>query len=76
MFRLPTLEERRRWNICCICFWEDDPHADTIGEYTLTEARHNFLKHVLMFPRVDPRFHDPALSGGRAMQAKRAIMGV
>ncbi len=27
-----------------------------------------------MFPRSDPRFHDPAVSGARAIQAKRGIM--
>ncbi len=32
------------------------------------------LEHVLMFPREGPRFHYPALSGARALQAKRAIM--
>jgi hypothetical protein len=52
----------------------DDPYADIVGEYSLTEARYNFLEHVLMFPRDDPRFHYSALSGARAMQAKRAIM--
>ncbi len=62
------------WNICPICFWEDDPYGDIFGEYSLTEARHNFLEHLLVFPRNDPRFDDPALSGPRALQAKRAIM--
>ncbi|MFD2115605.1 CPCC family cysteine-rich protein [Paenibacillus yanchengensis] len=44
----PTLEERRNWEICSLCNWEDDgqddPHADQVWggpnqDYSLTEAR-------------------------------------
>ncbi|MDK8183362.1 CPCC family cysteine-rich protein [Paenibacillus sp. UMB4589-SE434] len=54
----PTLEERRGWEICCLCNWEDDgqddPHADKVRggpnqDYSLTEARENFKKHYIMY---------------------------
>ncbi|REK77744.1 CPCC family cysteine-rich protein [Paenibacillus paeoniae] len=54
----PTLEERRGWEICCLCNWEDDgqddPHADKVwggpnSDYSLTEARENFKKHYIMY---------------------------
>lgn len=54
----PTLEERRDWEICCLCNWEDDgqddPHADKVWggpnqDYSLTEARENFKKHYIMY---------------------------
>ena len=54
----PTLEERRGWEICCLCNWEDDgqddPHADEVWggpnqDYSLTEARENFKKHYIMY---------------------------
>ncbi len=54
----PTLEERRGWEICCLCNWEDDgqddPHADKVWggpnqDYSLTEARENFKKHYIMY---------------------------
>lgn len=50
----PTLEERQGWEICCLCNWEDDPHADEVWggpnqDYSLTEARENFKKHYTMY---------------------------
>lgn len=54
----PTLEERRGWEICCLCNWEDDgqddPYADKVWggpnqDYSLTEARENFKKHFIMY---------------------------
>ncbi|MFP4979474.1 CPCC family cysteine-rich protein [Paenibacillus sp. CN-4] len=54
----PTLEERRAWEICCLCEWEDDgqddPHADEVwggpnGDCSLTEARENFKKNYTMY---------------------------
>lgn len=54
----PTLEERRGWEICCLCNWEDDgqddPHADNVWggpnqDYSLTEARENFKKYYIMY---------------------------
>lgn len=54
----PTLEERRGWEICCLCDWEDDgqddPHADEVwggpnADYALMEARNNFKKNYTMY---------------------------
>ena len=47
--RYHTLAEERRWEICPICFWEDDPlqcdepdYAGGVNEESLEEARRNF----------------------------------
>lgn len=54
----PTLEERRGWEICCLCNWEDDgqddAHADKVWggpnhDYSLREARENFKKNFIMY---------------------------
>ncbi|WP_211841510.1 CPCC family cysteine-rich protein [Saccharopolyspora antimicrobica] len=43
-----TLPERGGYELCSLCFWEDDDHdADEVrggpnGSLSLTEARHNF----------------------------------
>lgn len=55
---LPTLSERSSWQICVICWWEDDgqddARADQIwggpnGKYSLTAARANFISHGHMY---------------------------
>ena len=60
----PTLDERGGYDICPLCNWEDDgqddPHADEVwggpnGRYSLTEARENFKKSLIMFGEYDPR---------------------
>lgn len=54
----PTIEERRIFDICELCHWEDDgqddPYADEIwggpnGDYSLAEARKNFKEHLIMY---------------------------
>ncbi len=59
---MPTLEERASWDICTICFWEDDGQdtddADIIRggpnrDYSLTEARSNFAKYQTMYRPTD-----------------------
>lgn len=54
----PTLSERSSWEICTICWWEDegqdDPKADEVwgganGHYSLTDARRNFADHGHMY---------------------------
>ena len=59
---MPTLEERGGWHICPICFWEDDGQdnddADTVRggpnhDYSLSEARANFLSHHTMYRPSD-----------------------
>jgi uncharacterized protein (DUF433 family) len=62
----PTLGERRVYEICSLCHWEDDgqddPHADEMwggpnGEYSLTEARVNFKRYLTKY--------DPTRESGR-----------
>lgn len=62
--KMPTLEERTIYDICSICFWEDDGQdsddADNIrggpnGSYSLTEARSNFEKYFTMYRPEDKR---------------------
>lgn len=54
----PTLDERAAYDICVLCNWEDygqdDLDADLIkggpnGCYSLTEARDNFKKYLIMY---------------------------
>ncbi|MFJ8072319.1 CPCC family cysteine-rich protein [Peribacillus sp. NPDC096447] len=54
----PTLDERGGYDICELCNWEDDGqddlYADEVwggpnGDYSLTEARRNFNKHLIMY---------------------------
>lgn len=54
----PTLDERAGYDICILCDWEDDGQddldADLIkggpnGDYSLTEARENFKRYLIMY---------------------------
>ena len=56
--RFPTLEERGGYDICSICWWEDDGQNDDTANlvtggpnkgYSLTAARRNFLDHRHMY---------------------------
>jgi hypothetical protein len=56
----PTLSERSAWEICCVCWWEDDGQGDASanevwggpnGSYSLAAARANFFSHGHMFDR-------------------------
>lgn len=61
----PTLSARCEWEICILCDWEDDgqdnPHEDAVwggpnGWYSLSEARRNFKKYLVMYsPDNDTR---------------------
>lgn len=60
--RFYTLEERGIFDICRICWWEDDGqddhNADIVtggpnGKYSLTVARTNFLDHGDMYAADD-----------------------
>ena len=83
----PMLTERDGYEICHLCFWEDDgqddPHADERwggpnGRYTLTEARQNFLKYWNMFSPDDHHFQPPMgellRSSPAELEAKRSIV--
>ncbi|MDQ0185268.1 hypothetical protein J2S16_001834 [Cytobacillus kochii] len=43
------MEERRIFDICELCHWEDDGQDDPNGDYSLTEARKNFKGHFIMY---------------------------
>lgn len=56
--RFPTLDERCTWEICLLCWWEDDgqddPFADEVWggpnyHLSLTEGRRNFYKFYQKF---------------------------
>ena len=60
----PTLTERRAWDICSLCNWEDDGqddhNADKIlggpnRDYSLTEARQNFKNYLTAYRPSDCR---------------------
>lgn len=59
---MPTLSERAGFDICPICFWEDDGQdsddSDIVRggpnhDYSLSEARNNFIKHHTMYRPSD-----------------------
>jgi hypothetical protein len=61
----PTLESPANYDICELCNWEDDGQDDESADevwggpnsdYSLSEARKNFLKYRVMYaPRRDQR---------------------
>jgi hypothetical protein len=61
---MPTLNERAGFDICPICFWEDDGQDSDDAEvvrggpnhgYSLAEARSNFATHHTMYRNEDTR---------------------
>lgn len=54
----PTLDEKASYEICILCNWEDDGQNDSNKDvvmggpnahYSLTEARENFKKYLVMY---------------------------
>ena len=78
----PTLSERGGYEICRLCDWEDDgqddPDADKVyggpnKGYSLTAARENFRKHLIMYAVNDNRYEGP-VDSEKEKEAKKAIM--
>lgn len=62
----PTIEQRNWWEICQICWWEDDGQDDgdadkVMGgpnyDLSLTKARENFASNNISFNIADDRFN-------------------
>jgi hypothetical protein len=58
----PTLNGRNSYEICGLCFWEDDGQDENnanevLGgpnqDYSLTEARNNFMHYLTMYRPAD-----------------------
>ncbi|MBY5991324.1 CPCC family cysteine-rich protein [Ferrimonas balearica] len=76
---MPTLSERARYEICPICFWEDDGQdsddADEVRggpnhDYSLSEARTNFARHHTMYRPGDGHHFEREQ---KAMPMKKAL---
>jgi hypothetical protein len=72
----PTLGERGAYEICELCWWEDDGQDDSdAGEirggpnhkYSLTEARHNFEQYLIMYPPEE----DPRIGGADSKESEQ-----
>lgn len=78
----PTLDERSSYDICYLCWWEDegqdDPDADTVAggpnaHYRLTTARENFANYLVMYePDKDRRVR--GRDSAEELQAKRQVI--
>lgn len=78
----PTLREAGAYEICILCWWEDDgqgeDEADVVrggpnGDLSLTVARANFEDHLAIYPIG----HDTRIGGADTREeviAKRAIV--
>jgi hypothetical protein len=65
----PTLEKRGEFEICKLCWWEDDGQTDPEAEeirggpnhgHSLAQARRNFRRYLVMY---EPE-HDRRICGG------------
>lgn len=61
---MPTLSARAAYEVCEICDWEDDGQdsddagivrGGPNGDYSLREARNNFVQHFTMYRPADTR---------------------
>jgi hypothetical protein len=70
----PTLTERGGFDICKLCFWEDDGQDDQDADkvrgglnsnYSLTEARENFKQYYTMYrPKDESAFERSRIKKG------------
>jgi len=77
----PTLTERGGYDICLICWWEDDGQDDASADeiwggpnsdYSLTEARENFKKYQTHFrPEDSTQFQRTT----KEIELKKVIFG-
>lgn len=75
----PTLTAQNEWEICILCHWEDDGQDDSSanqilggpnGKYSLTMARKNFEKYLIMYsPDSDTRIVPEDWPGERSIKA-------
>ena len=79
----PTLRELDSFEICFLCWWEDDGQGDgdadrvkggPNGDYSLTEARKNFREWLIIFRPLDSRFN--ALRNEKLDSKKREIISI
>lgn len=79
----PMLSERGGYEICSLCGWEDDgqddPHADEVwggpnADYSLTEARDNFRRYLIMHRPADLHRRIGGGDSPTEVAAKRAII--
>ncbi|MBK7975122.1 MAG: hypothetical protein IPK07_18170 [Deltaproteobacteria bacterium] len=75
----PTLTSRAYYEICELCWWEDEPLDDeteaSVANHgmTLSQARENFRTHGVMYdPAADPRLSGP--DGPRERAIKQALI--
>jgi len=78
----PTLPAHCEWEICVLCNWEDDGQTDIDadrvrggpnGKYSLTQARENYNKYLVMYsPDNDTRIMPGTWPG--ELDIKRALI--
>lgn len=80
----PTIGERGGYEICGICWWEDDGQDESDPDiiwggpnhaYSLTQARHNVLSRLLMYRRNDPMFDQLGGSNEKRLSSVAALIG-
>jgi hypothetical protein len=81
----PTLGTRGGYEICRICWWEDDGqddhNADMIlgfsnSDYSLTEGRLNFANHLCHYRLSDTRIIDSGLLEEQLMILKKNLISL
>lgn len=77
----PTLERLAAYEVCYLCFWEDDGQGEDEleevwggpnGDYSLKRARENFQHHYLMYDENDETVTQTA----EEIDLKKQIIGL